>query len=47
MCRLYAYAILHEGLQHPWILVLMAGGGRRPGTNPMRILREDCIYLEI
>ena len=36
-------AILYKGLEHLWILVSRVG----PGTNPLQILREDCIRMFI
>lgn len=33
-------SILHKGLVYPWIL-LSAGG---PGTNPLQLLKDDCMY---
>ena len=34
------YAILYKGLKHPQILVSEGG----PGTNPLYILRDDCMF---
>lgn len=41
------YAILYEGLEHPQMLVFARG----PGTNPLRLLRDDqyntaCINIK-
>ena len=39
----YRYRGPTMGLEHLWILISVAG----PGTNPLWILKDDCIYVYI